>query len=562
MAGNTMSGVVRHLRRAVLRRDADGLSDGQLLECFVADRDGAAFAALVRRHGPMVLGVCRRVLRHRHDAEDAFQATFLVLAKKAGSVRPRELVGHWLYGVARRTALKARTAAARRQARERRMGELCTSPLRGEADHRFELEALLDDAVQGLPERYRVPLVLCELEGKSRRQVARQMGVPEGTVSSRLARARHLLARRLTARGLSLSAGAVGAILTQQTATATVPAALVASTVRVALGQASTTAPVAALTEGVIRAMLIAKWKLTAFVLAAALAAGLGAGAFSHRALADKPKPTAKPAAPVAPQKGAAAAADKPKAAAGPSIPAAVVSVDADKHTITVSVSSFSEGKKEQVEKTFELAREAKVVLVSGLLTKETKEGKLADLTADTPVTLQLSADRKTVRSVAVHGGSLYGSVKAVDADKNTVTIAGKDKGGPFEKTLELARGAKVWLDDGLVKNGAKEGKLADLAEGTPVVVHLSGYDRKTVVRVDAHGPGLYGSLKGVDAGANTITITVKEDGNLVDKTFDLAKNVKVDGGKLGELTEGTAVSLQLSIFDKKTVVHVHVHKE
>src|SRR5262249_4084004 len=159
----------------------------------------AAFAALVRRHGPMVLGVCRRVLHNPHDADDAFQATFLVLVKKASAVVPRELVGHWLYGVAYRTALKAKTLAARRRRPERQVREMSRQPAR-EEEVWNDLRPLLDRELDRLPEKLRALVVLCELEGKSRKEAARQLGLAEGTVSSRLARARVLLAKRLARR--------------------------------------------------------------------------------------------------------------------------------------------------------------------------------------------------------------------------------------------------------------------------------------------------------------------------------------------------------------------------
>src|SRR5437667_7676999 len=154
MATAEMGSVVRHLRRAVLLRDGGGLTDGQLLESFLASGEEAAFEALVRRHGPMVLGVCRRVLRDAHEAEDAFQATFLVLVRKAGSVVPRELVGNWLYGVAYRTALGAKTASARRRAKEREM------PRREALDEDIwsKLRPLLDHELSHLPDKYRVPI--------------------------------------------------------------------------------------------------------------------------------------------------------------------------------------------------------------------------------------------------------------------------------------------------------------------------------------------------------------------------------------------------------------------
>ena len=141
----TGGSLIRDLRAAVLRREPSGLSDGELLGCFVLERDEAAFEALLRRHGPMVLGTCRRLLNNDADAEDAFQATFLVLARRAASVVPRAMVGNWLYGVARRTALKARSAAARRRAREREAAKMAESA--APADGAWsDLRPLLDSA--------------------------------------------------------------------------------------------------------------------------------------------------------------------------------------------------------------------------------------------------------------------------------------------------------------------------------------------------------------------------------------------------------------------------------
>src|SRR5262249_51181418 len=157
----------------------------------------AAFAALLRRHGPMVLGVCRRLVSNASDAEDAFQATFLVLARKAASVVPRELVGNWLYGVAYRTALKAEALSARRRAVERQVEAVPDPPTSPEQVGR-DLRPLLDRELERLPAKYRVPVVLCDLEGRTRREVAGQLGIPEGTLSSRLAAARKLLAGRLS----------------------------------------------------------------------------------------------------------------------------------------------------------------------------------------------------------------------------------------------------------------------------------------------------------------------------------------------------------------------------
>src|SRR3974377_2132573 len=153
MATSPMSTLFQYLRTTELLADGARMTDGDLLNRFVAGRDEAAFAALVRRHGQMVWGVCRRVLAGQQDAEDAFQATFLVLVRKAASVVPREMVGNWLYGVAHRTAVKARAVAARRAARERQVTTLPEATA-GEVDHRHDLSPLLDQELSHLPESY------------------------------------------------------------------------------------------------------------------------------------------------------------------------------------------------------------------------------------------------------------------------------------------------------------------------------------------------------------------------------------------------------------------------
>jgi RNA polymerase sigma factor (sigma-70 family) len=273
-------GILYHLRRAGLLADG-GPTDGHLLERFLSSRDEAAFEALVRRHGPMVFGVCRRILRNTHDSEDAFQATFLVLACKASSVVPREMVGNWLHGVAYHTALKAKAMNTQRRAKERRAAPMPRP--QGPDEIWQQLEPLLDGALQELPDKYRVPIVLCDLEGKTRRDVARQLGWAEGTVASRLARGRDLLARRLASRGVALSGAVVTAALAQGSASAAVPGKVVASTVKAAslfaAGHAATevlSAKVVALTKGTLKAMLMTKLKIATAVLLAAAVLAMG----------------------------------------------------------------------------------------------------------------------------------------------------------------------------------------------------------------------------------------------------------------------------------------------
>ncbi len=279
--------VRRPLLGAALARGGDGMTDGQLLDGFVARRDEAAFAALVRRHGPMVLGVCRRVLRHAQDAEDAFQATFLVLARKAVAIGRRELLGNWLYGVAYRTALDARAAAARRRTRERQVDPMPEPPAPDSAADWRDLGPLLDLELNRLPDKYRAPVVLCDLEGRTRRDVARQLGLPAGTLSGRLTTARGMLARRLARHGLALSAAALAAALSPGAASAGIPPALVASTVEAAatvvkgrVVASAVSAKVAALAQGVLNAMLLTGRKMGAAVVLAAIAVTIAALAY------------------------------------------------------------------------------------------------------------------------------------------------------------------------------------------------------------------------------------------------------------------------------------------
>jgi RNA polymerase sigma factor (sigma-70 family) len=311
MSVNHMGKVIQSLRRAASRQDVAGLGDSDLLGRYLAGRDEAAFEALVRRHGTMVLAVCHRVLKNCHDAEDAFQATFLVLVRKAASIVKRETVGGWLYGVAYKTALKAKAGNYERRTKERRAGSMRTEEVVGE-DACAEMRPLIDKELNRLPDKYRVLILLCDLGGKTRKEAAWQLGWPEGTVSGRLARARTLLARRLARYGLPLAGVAAALSLSQDTALAGSMVGLTASTTKAATvfaaGQTSAgviSAKSAALAEGVLKAMLMSKLKWATAVLVLMLASGYGAltysaavgkGAGSHDDPA--PKTEASPANP------------------------------------------------------------------------------------------------------------------------------------------------------------------------------------------------------------------------------------------------------------------------
>ncbi len=280
--------ILHHLRQTVLRHENTGLTDGQLLRSFLFRHDEAAFEALVRRHGPMVRGVCRRVLRNLEDADDAFQAAFLVLIRKAPSLTTREVLGDWLHGVAYRTALKARVAASRRRMKEKQAlrPEVCF-----EQENRSEWLPLLDEEVGRLPAKYRLPVVLCDIEGRTRKEAAQHLGWPEGTVSGRLSRARAMLARRLTRRGVVLSAATLAAGMASE-ASARLPISVVRSICKAALGCAagsaagSVPAHVAALSEGVVKAMFVSKLKNAVALVTVALVLTAGAGAWRYAAVA------------------------------------------------------------------------------------------------------------------------------------------------------------------------------------------------------------------------------------------------------------------------------------
>jgi RNA polymerase sigma factor (sigma-70 family) len=287
MAKRPLNTVARHLCQSMLALDAAARTDGELLEDYITHSDPAAFEELVCRHGPMVLGVCRRILGNAADADDAFQATFLVLVRKASSIQPRSLVSHWLYGVARNTALKARTRNRVREVREREASTR-SEPAGPQRDD--YLRDWLDEALSGLPEKYRVPIILCHLEGKTIQEVARELDWPPGTVACRLARGRDLLGQRLAANGQELPPR-MPALL--------VPPSLLTATVQGAIELAAGHAPAAvvspaivALMEGVLRTMLLTKVKQTTLlVLTVLVTLGFGFFLTSARGVQDQPDP-------------------------------------------------------------------------------------------------------------------------------------------------------------------------------------------------------------------------------------------------------------------------------
>ncbi len=432
-----MGVVTRQISDALRAQDGDATTDARLLECFLATHDETAFATLVQRHGPMVMGVCLRVLRHPQDADDAFQATFLVLIRKASSVSPPGMVGNWLYGVAYQTAIKARAMADRRRAKERQVVGT-PEPAAVDTDDALwrELRPIIDEELSRLPDKYRAPLILCDIEEKSYKEAAEQLGWPEGTVAGRLSRARAMLAARLNRRGVMLSAVALPLLLTHNTASASVPAALTTQTVQaatlVAAGQATTgavSANVAALTEGVVRAMLISKLKIASAVLLAACFAVAGVGFALSTAPADgqeQKKPAQPPAQP------------QPK--------------KVDKGNNEKNGNNNQNGNDE-------------------------KNGNNNQNGNNEPNgnNNQNGVDEKNGNNNQ-NGNDEQGVVKAVDPNANTITVVVQQQGKPVEKVYPLPKDVPVTL-------GGKPAKLGDVKPGTKVNVAFNK-DKKGVVGI------------------------------------------------------------------------------
>jgi RNA polymerase sigma factor (sigma-70 family) len=276
MARDNHGAILRSIDRVFNYGSSTGSAEAQLLRQFATSGDESSFEALVTRHGPMVLGVCRRLLFDPRDVEDAFQATFLVLLRRAGSLRDADPLSPWLHGVAYKVAARIRTRSARRPAEERKAARLEAVETRSDVE-RHELRGILDEEIGRLPEKYRRPVVLCYLEGHTHEQAASRLRCTEGAVRGRLDRARERLKNRLTRRGVAPSAGLIAASLSADMASASVPPSWIAATVAT-LGRAATARAVVTtvsavareLADGVFRAMILAKLRTAASFTAAA----------------------------------------------------------------------------------------------------------------------------------------------------------------------------------------------------------------------------------------------------------------------------------------------------
>jgi RNA polymerase sigma factor (sigma-70 family) len=542
MATNQLKQVIQTLREASRPPEAAGPTDGQLLESYVSSREETAFAALVYRHGPMVWGVCRRVLQSHQDAEDAFQATFLVLVRKAASVLPRELVGNWLYGVAHQTALKARSTSVKRRTREKQVTAM-PEPALEQQKLWNDLQPLLDRELSRLPNKYRAVIVLCDLEGKTRKEAAQHFNLPEGTVATRLATARTMLAKRLARSGLVLSGAALGVALSRNQAAAGMPAWVATTTIRAgslfAAGQAAAPDAISikavALAEGVLKNMLLSKLKIATAVLLALAFLGAGAAALTlpgpvgkpadlasgerqrPELLLEKPEPAKEKKEPVVqPVKEK----DEP---IPPGVSGVVLAVDAEKHTLTVAHNLGDSN--------FCLTKDAKIEV-------DGKPGTLAALPTGACVHLNQFVDPRTAGNVRAEGRNYWGVLlKEVDAAKNSIIVADKED----ENTYSVAADARILVD-------GKNCPLAAVPKGCHINLSLAA-DQKTARSIDAAGPYFSGVVKAVDPDKRIITVH--------DKTYDVAADadIGIDNkpGQLAAVPVGANVNVSLHV-DGKTV--------
>ena len=376
---------------------ARALDDRQLLTQF-ADGDEAAFTALVDRYGSLVMGVCRRVLQHTQDAEDAFQATFLVLARKAGKIAWQESVANWLHGVAYRVSCQVRREKARRPAGDLAFHE----PAVNAPDPAWsEVKPVLDEELSRLPAKYRLPLILCCLEGKSRDEAAAQLDWSVGyAVKGCLERGREILRTRLAKRGLALSAAFAAPLLIGPGAQAAVPLTVTLATARAGMallaGQTTGIVSTSALTlaQGALHAMFMTKLKIAAAVLVALTTLAAGTGYVTHQVLAgniaDRTQTYDAQFAAEFPE----FVAQREERKAQPSVSGIVLETDASKNTINVLIR-----RDDPKGETFEVAKDAKIVIREG---RETKAAKFDDVKQRTRVVLLLDADKKIVQTIEI----------------------------------------------------------------------------------------------------------------------------------------------------------------
>lgn len=557
---NSLENAIARTRVLAGLTKARGLDDRLLLERFSAG-DESAFTVLVERHGGLVMGVCRRVLRHTQDAEDAFQATFIVLAKKAGKIAWQESIAGWLHGVACRIAFQIRREQARRRLRNHPLEEPAVDP----PDPAWsEIKPALDEELDRLPARYRMPLILCCLEGKSRDEAAAALGWSVGSVKGRLERGRELLRSRLARRGLTLSAGLAALLVIGESAGAAVPLSLSLATVRAGLAMSAgqttlVSSPVLSLAQGALHAMFMSKIKIAAAVACAVLTIGLGGGYATHHVLAGTQRDSGAPAN----QRGheiAAGQRNEPGAAetqtrseggerggreAGNFHTGLVTEIDAAKKTITFQTGGRGEAPSTQ---TFELAKNVKVTFITG---RKSKEGKLADVPLKTVIRAKLDGTKKIVEAIEVTiATTASGVVSEIGADSITLTSGGRG-GDEKSATYALAKDVKAQyrLPGGTGRGEANITpiKLADVTPKTAVTVQLDD-ELKVVQTITVNLASLAGTVQSADAKKLTLLVRPARGEDVM---LNVAKDAKImvngKAAELGDIAVGAEVHVLLS---------------
>ncbi len=582
MAREPSAAILDPLRRLITRQTGSSLPDAQLLENFVARRDEASFEVLVWRHGAMVLALCKRVLRDTHEAEDAFQATFLVFARKAGSIAQGEAVACWLYKVAYRIAIRLRTASANRPTATELADELPAPDMPDDAEWR-DLRPLLDDEIAKLPEKYRAPFVLCYLEGRTNEEAAVQLGCPKGTVLSRLSRGREWLRDRLARRGVTLTAVVFAFTLTRNAASAALPSALVPVTTNAAIpfaaGKAATElvpANVATLVEGVLRAMTFTYLKTAAVALLSLVVLGSGI-TWAAFGTANSPAP-GEPVALVAPESRAAATeGDRDRERPAPAaMTGKVVAVAKDGKSFTVETPPAARG--EEPGKAVVKLGEKATATYNGVGTNGAKltEGYIAqvwlqDGSKDVATSVSFNGPEPAGR-----GGDVSGVVASIAKDGKSVEISlvgvrgERGERGAEPKKVTIPFDLKTILS---FSNVAKDG--ATLAAGQRITVWYAD-DGKTAAKVqlvgamgeegrrDAKRPDMLGKVTRVSDDGKSITVEVppKERGGeatqmtvkIGDKATTAFHNVPTDGAKAAA---GMQAQVWLADGEKETAAKV-----
>jgi RNA polymerase sigma factor (sigma-70 family) len=581
-----MRTVLGHLCRVVRSEDPTAADDADLLRRYTTAQDESAFGQIVERHGPMVLGVCRRLLRHEQEAEDAFQATFLILARKAGLRAWRTSVAGWLHTAARRVCRRALVVQAQR-ARQERCAAARPRPEPVSEAAWDQLQALLDDELQRLPDKLRAPLLLCCLAGVKHAEAARRLGCSEGVLRGRLYRGRELLRAGLVRRGLTLAAPALAAVLPEGTVLAVVRPALAAATTRAVRSSAAGSgiaglSPPAVLARGVLRAMVLEKVKWVACALFSVLIVGAGAAwgvrhSAENRTRADgleERKETARdePARAAPPGKSAKPAAEKGQDPGPWSFPdvgkehpvyvsniGVVMAVDAERRVVLARM------ERTRLNAPFAIDPDAKMVFGEppGMRHTFSQKLSLADLRKGMVVDdVERSEDGRTFRSFACSWPTINGTVKAVDRTRRTLTIdkaslTGDKDVGVFrdQTTFAVAREAAVVVDGPNARPFLMD--LDDVPVGTAVALVLQ-IDQSVRLATLYPTGDLQGVVRSVDGAKRIVRVALQGSGNAAELGLEVNNDavIRLEGQTVapGDLKQDMPVLLRLDA-DRRAVV-------